>query len=344
MNYSIKKMMMIAALSGVVFSTQAADMFGPLNALVPRISAPGKRTIAAFVAVAGAARVGYWLWQKVGVAQKTSGELDKPAENDVRPFIDPLAPYAAAAEPMAPVAAVGALDDGGDELPPLESASDDGREMTPLESDLDEEITLLKPDGFALRGYEQVQAFITGLYAYAESKGQAFTEGTFVIEDFDGVVFNWLRSIQNDNQRISTHFKEYRGMAQYGLDVSGLPDGKRTLLFGQFEHRANNKKYIFIKPESHGVDGLIDKILHTASLIKSKVNKFTAGADDVPTYRKEHIPHQVVGSFKAIIDFVDSGNRWLGVPMASNMASNVMALSRFFGYTPHRDKDVDIRN
>ena len=174
-------------------------------------------------------------------------------------------------------------------------------------------------------------------YDMAIDKNQAFSEGTFVLQDQGNRIYDFLMkyvkmvnpreinpvaippSYQFAYPRFSTHFKDEQDKyGQWGIDIRFtllspqrlLPAQKSHLLFGKI-----NKDLIYIKMENFGTcpdqfaqhtkqtgEAQARKMLPTLdSYLKGyfpqRVLNWAqdyVGTDDDPTYRKEHIPQQVL--------------------------------------------------
>lgn len=168
------------------------------------------------------------------------------------------------------------------------------------------------------------------LYAVALEKNQGFEEGTFIIEDTNFVLYNFLMNyIKRFNpsvtgtlqdplthvsynpfgySRDSSHLNQtlYR---HYGIDVRFgprggelplLPADKRHILFGKVDQEKN---LIFIKPENFGLYYLDGLIAHGLELGESKLRKVGVAqkSDDDITYRKERVPTQFLKDFDAAL-------------------------------------------
>lgn len=178
-----------------------------------------------------------------------------------------------------------------------------------------------------------IRDFIWYLYKLSYDKGQGFEEGMWVLADHQEKIFNWLKSYPKVYQRQSTHFYEYRkdrSKKNLGIDVPGLPTNKQTILFDIFTHwgqHAGDKKYLFIKPESHGVQHLdLEAVSHAGELAIARARKYVPGADDRPEWRKERVPYAVSSVFSSIVEKANeysalgSWARWATtqVPLVSN--------------------------
>ncbi|MCX5924798.1 MAG: hypothetical protein NT124_00665 [Candidatus Dependentiae bacterium] len=166
---------------------------------------------------------------------------------------------------------------------------------------------------------ENLRAIIWSLFAIAAQKGQSFDEGTFVIEDQNNYLYRWLATFPGAKQRLATHFQEYPGITYYGLNIKNLPHNHTTLLCGSFTHNANNKQYVFIKPELHGVEEWGEWASHGVGLFQSKARKHIPGAqalfgsDDQEGWRKERVPSAISNLFGTIIKLANKGwaHSWL---------------------------------
>ncbi len=182
---------------------------------------------------------------------------------------------------------------------------------------------------------ESIIALMWYLFSTAINKDQGYIEGSFIIRDYNGKVFNFLMdyakkvnktltgsikdSISTDNPfayaRLSSHFKQYQNKYKvYGIDIRKgaqgsalplLPAEKRHILFNQIE----DGKTTFIKMENYGVYGLLEgTIPHTKEFIIAQAKKiptlrtqFGLGSDDDPLYRKERIPADFINKIKEIL-------------------------------------------
>lgn len=154
------------------------------------------------------------------------------------------------------------------------------------------------------KGYQKYFAkdIMWALYDIAAERKLYFTEGTFVLEDKNLALFNYLTSIQETYLRSSSHFKKYN-TRHYGLDLAGLPCNKRTILFGHL-----NGNLIFIKPENFGTKNISDTIEHGKEYIIAQARKieflrnlFNLASDQDPEFKKERIPANLIQRFSALI-------------------------------------------
>lgn len=167
-----------------------------------------------------------------------------------------------------------------------------------------------RPHGYASEIKELMRTF----YGIAQRKGEEFEEGTFVIEDPDGILFSFLLSFKDDGnrtyQRASTHYGEKVpaatlfgaipwGAQGYGIDED-FSESMGHILFNAFQHKG--KQYIFIKPEPWGTS-YSQLIGHSWGLAKSLFRKaFLTGANDQSTMRKEHTPDEIKKRWSTLID------------------------------------------
>ncbi len=170
-----------------------------------------------------------------------------------------------------------------------------------------------------------VRALIWYYYALACGKQQFFEEGTFIIAHPQApLILNFINKdtiksalpalyrVDNAYERISSHFDKYMKWAgikeqHYGIDISHLPTGKQTLLFG---HVNRDKNIIFIKPENHGTNTVTDLAHHAKGYAESVQTKTMASlnggpsGDDAPEFRKERVPTEILNRFKILNDNV----------------------------------------
>jgi|GEM_PF-6390425 len=133
--------------------------------------------------------------------------------------------------------------------------------------------------------------------ALAQAKNQAFCEGTFIVEDDAGNIYNFLKSYTHTYRRISSHFNEY-GVQHYGLDIPLnkrarilFPRRKRHILFAQLDHRT-----LFIKPENYGTNIAIptDMIMHCKEYVQYLLRGCMRLGFERGDWREERVPEVVV--------------------------------------------------
>src|SRR5207237_1243773 len=137
-----------------------------------------------------------------------------------------------------------------------------------------------------------------------------FTEGTFVLDDPDARLFNFLQKNKDVYDRPSTHYEGRSRKEHKGIDVfNGLmPAWKRTILFEQFETRDGNRM-LFIKPENYSAKlTSTDAFWHGLELIAAKWRKFWyPGSDDAVDMRKERVPDDCLKAFNDVLKFLNKG-------------------------------------
>lgn len=204
-------------------------------------------------------------------------------------------------------------------LPIPASDSKQEKELIDLKSnaEMHPSISLLKKvQQLSNNPTEQIQKLMHALDAIACAHQEAFEEGTYVIEDFNGEIFKFLKSHQDCYERSSSHFSELLptrhvagvsfGTLGYGINIS-LPHNMGHILFNQFEQ--HGKKYIFIKPEEWGtsgadiLDGTKHAIGHTWGFIQSIYRKAAnPEANDKVGMRKEHTPAHIKNAWKELVE------------------------------------------
>jgi len=143
-------------------------------------------------------------------------------------------------------------------------------------------------------------------YVLAAQKGQAFTKGTFFVQDRFNGIFNYVQAMPQTYTRISSHIKTIR-RTEYGIDIPLekrdddaylLPNNNYTILFSSLRNG-----YTFIKPEQYGMNLPVDKAYHTVHYGASLYRKFYGG-DEGQGLRKEHTPESVTRAFNAFVQAV----------------------------------------
>lgn len=163
-----------------------------------------------------------------------------------------------------------------------------------------------------------VRDIVWALMDRAESKGQAFGAGVFVIYgEEDGIKRLMKTLLQYAQERKSSHFPNSAvaankilggeaGGKHFGIDTKGLPRGNKHVLFGfvRFEDRSLG---MYIKPEKEGVN-----LKHAYLYVESKtIRKAGSKAsrqrhDEGDDKRKEHVLCDDEDSFQALIDQLDA--------------------------------------
>ena len=178
--------------------------------------------------------------------------------------------------------------------------------------------TLLALRENLLNGYEpqnneqnyytkKVTGLIWFLMAKAISKNQGFEEGTFIIEDPQKTIYEFLNKAFAYHRR-SSHLPHQSDSNHQGLDFSPkqLPASKTHVLF--FPFSLNDQQFIFIKPENHGLQKIDDAIWHAWELILAQSRKFSPwGSDEQHGWRKERIPASEADQFNALVQNLPGG-------------------------------------
>ncbi len=146
---------------------------------------------------------------------------------------------------------------------------------------------------------EQAVGLIWYLTDLAEKKAPQFKEGTFVIHDPNKVIFNFLKTMEQADLRISTHFAGVSSK-HFGVNIDAgmLPRGKQHLLFGELEKDLSG--FTFIKPENYGVKGTQHFLGHFHDLIFSLGRKAIPslfGSDQAEGYYRERVPPKLQKMF-----------------------------------------------
>lgn len=164
------------------------------------------------------------------------------------------------------------------------------------------DVAFISPDNFdAAAGKKDVEGLLWYMMREACERGEAFTEGTFVIERSAREIYNILATVDGAYEKISSHYKGRitEGTRQRGLDFeTPLLADKRTILFGLTDTH-NGNQTLFIKPENWGADHSIKNVgklkhlvNHTIQFIHAQYVKIMRpGYDDQPNTAKERIPH-----------------------------------------------------
>lgn len=157
--------------------------------------------------------------------------------------------------------------------------------------DLDQRISQI------ISNENDIKNLIWFFYALAINKNQGFSEGTFLIEDPNFGLYDYLSKF--GLYRHSSHFKE-TASTQKGTDIEGLPADKRTLLFGKVIKENQDKDLTFIKPENFGVQKYYDIMMHGYEFVVAQARK-RIGSDDWDEWRKERVPKEDLALYTALI-------------------------------------------
>lgn len=189
---------------------------------------------------------------------------------------------------------------------------------------------------------DAILSLIWFLYGNALLQEQGFSEGTFVLEDKEFIIYNFLMgyakkmnstikdtledpALNYSNNpfaysRASSHYQHLKKYRAYGIEIrygqNGWPmpflpaANKCHLLFGKINA---DKNLIYIKPENDGLcmDGLLR---HTGGYLMAQGRKtpmiregfkmvgYDIGTDDDENNRKERVPAQFITDFTTILN------------------------------------------
>ena len=180
---------------------------------------------------------------------------------------------------------------------------------------------------------EELASITWFLMSRALSKEQAHNEGTFAIEDSNERLFNFLANSPGyaAGPRQSSHYvgrsepddslaaSVFTAAKQYGVDIieAPMPANKRTLLFAMVDNfpeiEGIPKKVLFFKPENFSpfatTGNGYDAIMHGYEFAVARYTKqFIPGGDDLPEYRKERVPTEIISKFKNVLNYFNSCN------------------------------------
>ncbi|MEI8124767.1 MAG: hypothetical protein WCG42_03330 [Parachlamydiaceae bacterium] len=187
----------------------------------------------------------------------------------------------------------------------------------------------ISPSENPLESQEEL-AFLTWfLMSCAMRKEQAYDEGAFAIEDQNERLYQFLLSSPGHaaGERASSHYvgrcepyvsvtaSLFKASKQYGVDVleANMPAGKRTILFGMVDNfpmlEGIPKKVLFFKPENFSpflTTGMgYDALMHGYEFTMAQYTKqFDPKGDDLPEYRKERVPSELLERFNKILVFL----------------------------------------
>lgn len=162
-----------------------------------------------------------------------------------------------------------------------------------------------------------VRALLLYYYDIAHKLGHTFDQGTFVIYDPQGGIWDFFNNLEKKYARDASHFNalaqgnhalgEARPwLAQYGKNFSGLDvdipeEQKLTLLFNRINKDGSS---LFIKPEDHGTNTWTDFANHGLGFLQSQARKMspeTFGSDDDDAFSKEQVPVKLLRYYQALV-------------------------------------------
>jgi len=154
------------------------------------------------------------------------------------------------------------------------------------------------------------------LFQKAQQKDQTFDEGTYLIEDPDGLFFNFLTSLKGSYKRISSHTYGDSTSSHYGFDVPEgwmQPENKRHILFFLTEKDGNKK--LFLKPENYGIKQWVHFFLHGAEYVESLAVRGGLVTQDPETQRNhkkertKYLPDDIKELLTKCKDLLEMGSR-----------------------------------
>lgn len=196
-----------------------------------------------------------------------------------------------------------------------------------------------------------VVAVLWSLYDAAARKGQAYEQGSFMVEDRDGYLFQFLAGNHEAGQRHSSHLHRASRITQaghFGIDILGayepnarvwtphseerpnfaqqniLPARKGTVLF--IPMAADPRiglaaRHVFIKMEDHGLRTWHGYLNHAWDFVTGTLLKLNAGGEGA---RKERIDPEFTGAYRRMVDALQDGHRARLHPHAAELGLRVM--------------------
>ncbi len=172
--------------------------------------------------------------------------------------------------------------------------------------------TVKEPSKNIEEAQDQLAAICWFLMDAAIKKNQGFTEGAFVIEDIDALIYNFYLKCPHMGARASSHYEGRSREGHFGVDVlnGNMPAQKRHLNFSlvQAYPRTSKKILLHLKPENYSVFPTTawghDLLMHSYEYLLSRRRKGTDG-DDQPGMQKERVPHATLKTFETIVAQLD---------------------------------------
>lgn len=176
---------------------------------------------------------------------------------------------------------------------------------------------------------QEIAALTWFLMFCAIEKGQGHTNGAFMIEDPQGLLYTYLVKSPGAGFRSSSHLVGrspdddamstlvFKSAKHQGIDLPGapLPAEKRTILFEQIDNASFlsdlPRKLLFFKLEDYGTNLTSgygkDAAMHGVELVHAQWNKaMHPGSDDLPEMRKERIPVSTLKAFNEVVKAVNA--------------------------------------
>ena len=196
-----------------------------------------------------------------------------------------------------------------------------------------------------------VVAVMWALYDAAAQKGQAYDQGSFMVEDRDGHLFQFLLGNHEAVARHSSHLHKASRLTQaghYGIDILGryqpgertwtphsddhpnfvqqniLPAQKGTILF--IPMAADSRiglevRHVFIKMEDHGLRTWHGYANHAWDFITGTLLKLKGGQE---VARKERIDPRFTQAYQAMLEKLEDQHRSTLDPHAADLGLRVM--------------------
>jgi hypothetical protein len=134
---------------------------------------------------------------------------------------------------------------------------------------------------------------------------KSFTEETYVIEDSDKRLCNFLKEVSGCYKCPSSHSVEEKQSADFGIDLeqySFSPPGKKHILCFQFKYKESDITWLFVKPENYGTKKWGDFKEHSGEFIGSVVKRrgFVSARPDHRKKRLEYMHKDLKKTLKEI--------------------------------------------
>lgn len=184
------------------------------------------------------------------------------------------------------------------------------------------------------QGFSAILQVAHYLFWSAQQQGKDFTQGTFKVYDPHQRMHAAITRCPETYTRASSHLRPgLEGRAQcYGLDIPAgalapLPHGFQTLLVWHDDIT----RFTYIKPEDKGfsVAHPIDAALHAVGWVQSAYRRVVDPvANDLPEYRKERVPQDVVAAWKPLAQVLGISKERSTLVEKSGISEMVVELAR----------------
>lgn len=160
---------------------------------------------------------------------------------------------------------------------------------------------------------ECVAGMVWKLMEYALKTGKEFSEGSFIFDDENHRVYQFIEKMRISYQRISSHLTHVAPRLQPGIDVTEypLPAGKGHVFLIPLVDNSG-RKMTFLKIENHGTRGAGALVGHGFEYIVSLGRRFFPvlfGGNEGEGMRKERIPEAERKEFTALIRDLSEAER-----------------------------------